>query len=428
MKSSLLIRGARVVDPASDRDEVTDILILEGRVSRVGKNLREDGVATLDAKGLVACPGFIDMHVHLREPGQEYKETIQTGTRAAVAGGFTAVACMANTNPPNDSVPITQAIVQIAAEHGACRVWPIAAVTKGMEGHELTEFGELKKAGAVALSDDGKPIADAALMRRALEYAGMFDLPIIDHAEEPTLSAGGQMNEGWTSTKLGLRGIPAAAEDIHVARDVMLAELTGSAIHIAHISTAMALDLVRQGKRRGLRGSCEVAPHHFLLNDEAVGDYDTSAKMKPPLRSAADVKALLKGLHDGSIDCIATDHAPHHSDEKDCPFDQAAFGIVGLETAVPLALHHLLRTDVVTLARLVALMSWSPARILGIPGGMLSPGAPGDVTLLDLGRETVIDAQRFETKGRCTPWHGVKLVGAPTATVVGGHVAWTAPA
>jgi dihydroorotase len=414
------------VDPPSDRDEIADILILEGRVSRVGKNLREEGVPTLDAKGLVACPGFIDMHVHLREPGQEYKETILSGTRAAVAGGFTGVACMANTNPPNDSVPITQAIVQIAAEQGSCRVWPIAAVTKGMEGHELTEFGELKKAGAVALSDDGKPIGDAALMRRALEYAGMFDLLIIDHAEEPTLSDGGQMNEGWTSTKLGLRGIPAAAEDIHVARDMQLAELTGSAIHIAHLSTAMSLDLVRQGKRRGLRVSCEVAPHHFLLSDEAVGGYDTSAKMKPPLRTQADIKALLKGLKDGTIDCIATDHAPHHADEKDCPFDQAAFGIVGLETAVSLALHHLLRTEVVTLARLVALMSWNPARILGIPGGTLASGAPGDVTLLDLGRKVVIDAQRFESKGRATPWQGVELIGGAAATVVGGRVAWTA--
>lgn len=424
MKSSLLIHGARVVDPSSDLDKVADILILDGRISRVEKDIRAEGVASLDARGLVACPGFLDMHVHLREPGQEYKETIATGTRAAVAGGFTAVACMANTDPPNDAVPVTQAIVRIAAEHGACRVWPIAAVTKGMEGKELTEFGALRNAGAVALSDDGRPIADAALMRRALEYAGMFDMPVIDHAEDPSLAAGGQVNEGWVATRLGLRGIPAAAEDSHVARDIMLAEMTGSAVHVAHISTAGAVELVRHAKKKGLRVTCEAAPHHFILDEEAVGDYDTAAKMKPPLRSHADVKALLRGLHDGTIDCIATDHAPHHADEKDCPFDQAAFGIVGLETAVSLSLHHLVHEGVVTLPRLVALMSWSPARILSVPGGSLASGHPGDVTLLDLGRELVVEPGAFESKGRCTPFDGMKLKGRAVATIVGGGVAW----
>jgi dihydroorotase len=425
VKFSLLVKGARVVDPIAGLDAVRDVLVEDGIVTKVEARITHSGVPVLDATGLVACPGFLDMHVHLREPGQEYKETIASGTRAAVAGGFSAVACMANTSPPNDSVPITQAILRIAREEGFARVYPIAAVTKLMEGKELTEFGELARAGAVAFSDDGKPIADAALMRRALEYAGMFDRPVIDHAEEPSLAGGGQVNEGWLSTRLGLKGLPSAAEDVHVARDIMLSEMTGSAVHVAHLSTAGAVALVRGAKKKGLRVTCEVAPHHFLLDEEAVGAFDTAAKMKPPLRAPADVKALLRGLADGTIDCIATDHAPHHHDEKDVPFDQAAFGIVGLETAVSLALHHLVREEVVTLARLVELFSVNPSRILGVPGGSLTPGHPGDLTLLDLSRVVTVTPERFETKGRSTPFGGLELTGCPAATVVGGRVAWT---
>ncbi len=423
--STLLLRGGRVVDPASGLDAVRDVLIADGRVVRVDEGIAEDADETLDCTGRVVAPGFVDMHVHLREPGQEYKETVESGTRAAVAGGFTGVACMANTVPVNDCVPVTEAILRAARERGHCRVWPIACVTKGMEGKQLTEYAELRAAGAVGLSDDGRPIADSGVLRRALEHAGMFDMPIIDHAEDPALSAGGQAHEGWVATRCGLRGIPSAAEDIHVARDAILAELTGSAIHIAHVSTAGAIETVRRAKRDGLRMTCEAAPHHFLLDEEAIGAFDTACKMKPPLREASDVKAVLRGLHDGTIDCIATDHAPHHADEKDVPFDEAAFGIVGLETAVPLAIHHLLHAGVVDLARLVALLSWNPARILGLSAGTLAVGAAGDVTVLDLERPVLVDPSRFESKGRSTPFGGQELRGGAIATIVGGRIAWT---
>jgi dihydroorotase len=424
-RKDLLLRGGRVVDPASGIDAVADVLVVSGRVLKVEPDVDEPAAEVIDCTGRVVCPGFVDMHVHLREPGQEYKETIASGTRAAIAGGFTAVACMANTVPPNDCVPVTQAILRIAREEGRCHVHPVAAVTVRMEGKEITEFGELKRAGAVALSDDGRPLSDHAVMRRALEYAGMFDLTIIDHAEDPQLAAGGVMNEGWVSTRLGLRGIPAAAEDLHVARDVMLAELTGSAVHVAHLSTAGALELVRRGKRGGARVTCEVTPHHLVLDEESVSAFDTNCKMKPPLRTEADVKALMKGLRDGTVDCIATDHAPHHADEKDLPFDEAAHGVVGLETAVPLAIDRLLHAEVVDLSRLVELLSWNPARVLGVPGGTLAVGAIADITILDVDREVVVDPGRFESKSRNTPFTGMRLRGGPTTTIVAGQVVWT---
>ena len=423
--SGLLLRGGRVVDPAGGLDAVRDVLLRNGRVERVERDISAPGIDVMDCAGLVVAPGFIDMHVHLREPGQEYKETVESGTRAAVAGGFTGVACMANTVPPNDNVAVTESILRAATERGHCRVWPIACVTRGMQGSELTEYGELRRAGVVGLSDDGKPVMDSGVLRRALEHAGMFDLPIIDHAEDTALASGGVAHEGWTATRLGLRGIPAAAEEIHVSRDAILAGLTGSAIHVAHVSTAGSVEIVRRAKKEGVRITCEAAPHHFLLDEETIGDFDTAAKMKPPLRSAADVKALLKGLADGTIDCIATDHAPHHADEKDVPFDEAAFGIVGLETAIPLSLHHLVREEVVTLTRLVELMSLNPARILGLTAGTLSAGHPGDITVLDLKREVGVDPSRFESKGRCTPFSGRTLIGGAVATIVGGRVAWT---
>jgi len=423
--TTLLLKGGRVVDPASGIDAEFDVLVVDGRIQRVEKGVKESSAEIVDCRGRIVCPGFVDMHVHLREPGQEYKETIASGTRAAVAGGFTGVACMANTTPPNDSVPVTQAIIRIAREQGHCRVWPIACVTKGMEGRELTEFGELRAAGAVGFSDDGKPIPDAALMRRALEYAGMLDVPIIDHAEELSLAIGGQVNEGWLATRLGLRGIPAIAEDLHVYRDAVLAALTGSAVHVAHVSTAASVEIVRRAKRDGVRMTCEAAPHHFLLDEEAVRDFDTAGKMKPPLRTPADVKALVKGLHDGTIDAIATDHAPHHADEKDSTFEAAAFGIVGLESAVALSIDALVHGGNVDLARLVSLMAWGPSRILGLPSGTLAVGHSADVTILDLERELVVDPSAFESKGRSTPFAGRTLRGAPVATIVAGRIAWT---
>ena len=422
----LHLKGGHVVDPASDLHSKADVVLDGGRVVKVGKNLREKSAKVIDCRGLVVCPGFVDMHVHLRQPGQEYKETIATGTRSAAAGGFTAVGCMANTVPPNDNPAITESILAAARDEGSCRVWPIAAVTKNMGGKELTEFGDLKRVGAVALSDDGLPIADHGVMRRALEYAGMFDLVVIDHAEEPTLAGDGQVNEGWLSTRLGLPGLPREAEDLHVARDILLSDLTGSAVHVAHLSTQQSVDFVRRGKKSGVRVTCEVTPHHFALDEEAVGDFDTNCKMKPPLRTKADVKALMKGIKDGTIDAIATDHAPHHSDEKNCPFDHAAFGIVGLETSVSLSLDRLVHRKVVDLPRLVQLMSWNPARILGVPGGTLAVGAPADVTILDLEREVTIEPTNFHSKSRNTPFGGWELRGGPVATIVGGRVAWTA--
>jgi len=426
--SELLIAGGRVIDPSQGLDATADVLIEGGRVVRVGEKLRAKDAERLDARGLVVCPGFIDVHVHLREPGREDKETIATGTRAAVTGGFTAVCAMPNTDPVNDQAGITRAILEKAAAAGACRVYPIGAITKGSAGEELAEFGELREAGCVAVSDDGRPVASARVMRRALEYALAFDLVVIDHCEEPTLSQGASMNEGPVATWLGLRGAPAAGEAIMVERDVLLAELTGGRVHIAHLSAAASADAVRRGKARGVRVSAEVTPHHLFLADTLLREraYDTSAKMNPPLRSEADRRAILEGLVDGTIDCIATDHAPHTVDDKKVEFDQAAFGVVGLETAVPLCLDRLVRPGLLGLERLVALLSSRPARLFGLPGGTLAPGAPGDVTLLDLGKRYVVDPDRFETKGRNTPFAGLELVGRAAATVVGGRIAFRA--
>jgi dihydroorotase len=402
------------------------VRIEDGRVVAFGRRVNAKGAEVLDASKRVVCPGFIDLHTHLREPGREDKETIATGTRAAAAGGFTAVCAMPNTEPVNDTAGITRAILERARTEGAVRVYPIGAITRGSKGEELAEYGDLKDAGIVAVSDDGRPVASARMMRRALEYAQAFALTVIDHCEEPSLTDKAPMNEGPVATLLGLRGWPGAAETIMVERDVLLAELTGGKVHIAHISTVGAVDAVRRGKERGVRVTAEATPHHLLLTDQAVKDteYDTATKMNPPLRAESDRLAVLEGLRDGTIDCIATDHAPHTVDDKKVEFDQAAFGIVGLETAVALCLDRLVRGGIVGLSRLVALFSTNPARVLGLPGGSLAVGMPGDVTILDLERERTVDPARFQTKGRNTPYGGWTLRGWPVATIVGGRVAW----
>ena len=424
----LLVKGGRVVDPSRNLDAVGDVLLADGLVVDSGPRVAARGAEVIDAAGLVVCPGFIDLHVHLREPGREDKETIATGTRAAAAGGFTAVCAMPNTEPVNDTAGITQAILERARAEGVVRVYPIGAITKGSRGEELAEYGDLREAGCVAVSDDGRPVADARVMRRALEYARAFDLTVIDHCEEPALARGASMNEGPVATLLGLRGAPAAAEAIVVERDVRLAELTGGRVHIAHLSAAGSVDAVRRGKARGVRVTAEATPHHLLLTDQAVkeSDYDTATKMNPPLRAEEDRRAVLDGLRDGTIDCIATDHAPHTQDDKKVEFDQAAFGVVGLETAVSLCLDRLVRPGLLGLEQLVALFSVAPARVLSLAGGTLGPGSVADVTLLDLDRRVKVDPARFVSKGRHTPFAGWTLRGGPVMTIVGGRVVWTA--
>jgi dihydroorotase len=422
---SLLIKNGHVVDPASSTDAVQDVLIADGRVERVGRDLpREAATTVLDATGKIVCPGFIDIHVHLREPGYEYKETVASGTRAAAAGGFTAVCCMANTHPVNDNRSITDYIRAKAAVEGAVRVYPIGAVTRGLAGEELAELAELAEAGCVAFSDDGKCVMNAALYRRAMEYTLPFGAPVISHAEDHQLSRGTSMNEGVVSTELGVPGAPAAAEDIMVARDILLAELTGAHVHIAHLSTAGAVRLVRDAKARGVRVTAEVTPHHLLLTEEAVRTFDANAKMNPPLRSKRDTEVLLEALVDGTIDCIATDHAPHAGSEKEGEFDRAAFGIVGLETAVGLMLDRLVRPGALPLDTLISRLSRDPARLLGLPGGSLAPGAPADVTILDPAAEWTVDPARFQSRSRNTPFGGWAVTGRPWKTIVGGGVVW----
>jgi dihydroorotase len=424
--SRLLLRGGRVIDPAEGVDATLDVLISEDTIAEVGARLTARGAQVLEVKGLVVCPGFIDIHTHLREPGQEHKETIATGTRAAAAGGFTAVCCMPNTEPVNDNEGITRLILERARVEGAVRVFPIGAITRGSKGEELAEYGDLREAGCVAVSDDGHPVADSRVMRRALEYAKAFDLVVIDHCEDPSLAERTCMNEGAVSTHLGLRGEPAVGEAIMVERDVLLAGLTGGRFHVAHMSAAASVDAVRRGKARGSRVTAEVTPHHLFLTDEDVREsgYDTSTKMKPPLRTEADRQALFTALQDGTIDCIATDHAPHHVDDKRVEFDRAANGVVGLETAVALCLDRLVGEGLLDLPRLVALLSPGPARVLGLPGGTLAPGSPADVTVLDLTRNRQVDSSRFQSRGRNTPFDGWILKGWPVVTIVGGKIAW----
>jgi dihydroorotase len=426
-----LLKGGRVVDPAQGLDGAFDVLIDGERIARVEKNLpppdRETVVVEVPS-GLVICPGLIDMHVHLREPGQEHKETIATGTRSAVVGGFTAVACMPNTSPVNDSAGITEFILKKAQEAGQARVYPIGAVSRGSMGEFLSDIAELHKAGCAAISDDGKPVATALLMRRALEYASMFDLPVIDHCEDASLKADGVAHEGFYASTLGLKGLPGAAETIMVQRDVTLAGMTRGRVHIAHMSTRGSLRAVREGKSQGFRVTCEVAPHHFTLTDAALESpiqYDTNCKMNPPLREAEDVDALIDGIVDGSVDAIATDHAPHHADEKGIEFDQAPFGIVGLETCVPLVFDRLVHSGRITLSRAIELLSTNPARILRRPGGTLAAGSVADITVLAPDVPVTIAASKLASRSKNTPFDGWILRGVNAATIASGRTLYT---
>ena len=426
-----LLKGGRIVDPANGIDGAFDLLIDGDRIARVGRGLPVDGAQVVEIPaGLVVCPGFIDMHVHLREPGQEHKETVASGTASAVAGGFTAVACMPNTDPINDDANVTAYIVNKAKEAGLARVYPIGAVSRGSQGELLADIAELKAAGCVALSDDGKPVATALLMRRALEYAGMFGMPVIDHCEDQSLKGDGVAHEGYQAATLGLRGIPGAAEAVMVERDVLMSEITGGYVHIAHMSARASLRAVRKGKDAGVRVTCEVAPHHFTLTDESLESpvaYDTNVKMNPPLREAADRDAMIEGIRDGAVDVIATDHAPHHYDEKKVEFDRAPFGIVGLETAVSLTLDRLVHRGVITLGRMVELMSINPARILRVAGGTLAEGGPADITVVAPDLKVRVEAAKLKSRSKNTPFDGWELRGGVAATIVGGRPLFVNP-
>lgn len=420
-----LIKGGRVVDPASGTDEKLDITVADGVITRIGRKLSPPGGANvIEADGLVVFPGFIDMHCHLREPGHEYKETIQTGTAAAVKGGITSVMCMANTDPVNDNASITSYVLDRAREAGLARVFPVGCVTEGMKGEKLSEMGELAAAGCVAVSDDGMPVSDGDIMRRAISYSSHFDLFVIDHAEDLTIAGRGVMREGPVSTRLGLEGIPVSAEVTAVARDIALLREFGGKLHLAHVSTRGSLELVRDAKARGLLLSAETCPHYFTMTDEAVEGYNTNAKMRPPLGTTEDVQAVKDALADGTIDVIATDHAPHHRDEKELEFDLAAFGISGLETALSLTMM-LVADGSLTLIDAVARWTSNPARIAGLEGGAITPKGPADLTLVDLEREWVVDPDNFVSMGKNTPFAGMKLKGVVVSTMVGGRLVYS---
>ena len=419
----ILIRGGRVVDPSRNTDEVTDLLVADGKVQALGRDLgRPDGALVVEAAGKVVAPGLIDLHVHLREPGQEDLETVATGAMAAAAGGFSAVCAMPNTDPVTDNQAAVGFIVSQAQRAAKARVYPIGAVSLGQKGQQLAEFGELVGAGAVAVSDDGKPVASSHLMRTALEYSRTFGIPVADHCEDPTLAAGGAMHEGLVSTRLGLKGIPAAAEEIMVARDILLAELTGGHVHLCHMSTRGSVALIRRAKEKGIRVTAEACPHHFTLTHEACEGYNTNAKMNPPLREPEDREAIRQGLRDGTIDVICTDHAPHHYDAKEREFDDAPNGIIGLETALGLALTELVETGLLSLADLVTRMSVMPARIFNLPGGTLAPGAAADVVVLDPTVAWTVQPEVFFSKSRNTPFGGRRLKGRAETTIVRGQV------
>ena len=421
----LLHKGGRSIDPSQPLDAKGDLLLVDGKIARAGGTI--DGgedAQVIDCADAIVSPGFVDVHCHLREPGREDVETIATGARAAASGGFTAICAMPNTEPVTDNQAAVGFIIRQAMRAGGARVYPIGAISVGQKGESLAEFGEMVGAGAVAVSDDGKPVVSAQLMRTALEYAQAFNIPVIDHCEEPTLAHGGSMNEGFLSARLGLRGIPSEAEEIMVIRDILLARRTGGHVHLAHMSTKGSVELIRWGKERGIRVTAEVTPHHLTLTEDAVDGYDTHAKMNPPLRTQADVDALRDALRDGTIDVIATDHAPHHYDAKEREFADAPFGIVGLETALALVVTELVDGGVIDFATLVDRMATRPARLFGLPGGSLRAGGVADVTVFDPKLEWIVDPAAFLSKGRNTPYAGRKLRGRTLATIVGGRLAY----
>lgn len=418
----LLVKGGRVIDPDSGMDKLADVLIQEGKVLAIDSDISlDDEVEILDASGKLVCPGFIDIHVHLREPGFEYKEDIATGTRAAAAGGFTTVCCMPNTKPVIDNAAVASFVRERALKSGLVQVLPIGAITQKQEGSELAEIADLIAAGCIALSDDGRPVARADIMRNALEYSKMFSIPVMSHCEDHSLSRGGQMHEGYFSTIYGLKGIPAEAEEVMVARDLLLAKLTGAHLHFCHISTAGSIKMIKRAKSEGINVTCEVTPHHLTLTDEIVGSYDTDTKVNPPLRSQEHLEALWDALKDGTIDCIATDHAPHHLESKDCEYELAAPGISGLETAVPVVMS-LVHQGILDIKTMVERMSLAPAQILGINRGRLKKGAVADLTIIDPEAVRKVDPARFYSKGKNTPYKGLEYIGWPYATIVAGRI------
>jgi len=419
---SLLIKGGRVIDPANRIDAEMDVFVENGKIAKAAKGINAKADETIDAKGLIVCPGLIDLHAHLREPGREDKETIGTASRAAAMGGFTSIVGMPNTNPAADNQTVIEFVLSKARKEAVVNVYPVGAITVKREGHNLAEIGELKKTGAVAVSDDGSDIQDANVMMKALQYCTMWKMPVISHSEDIRLSAGGAMHEGLVSTELGLPGKPAAAEEVMIAREIILSDYTGCPIHFTHVSAKGSVEMIRDAKKRGIKVTADTCPHYFSLTDEAVKGYNANAKVNPPLRSREHVEAVKKGLQDGTIDVIATDHAPHLLVEKFLEFEECESGIVGLETAVPLVISKLVNEKILGLNDAIAKMTVNPARILGLEKGTLSAGADADITIIDLGKEQPVDPSRFESKGRNTPFGGWKLKGWPVCTIVGGKI------
>ncbi len=423
MLNSMLIRGGRVIDPANGIDKVADILVENGKVAAIGENLSAENVQVIDAAGKVVAPGFIDMHCHLRDPGQEYKEDLISGTKAAARGGFTGVCCMPNTHPVNDNAAVTRYILEKAQWQGSgVHVYPVGAISKGLEGKEMAEIGRMKQAGIIAISDDGKPVANSNLLRLAMQYADYFNVFVMSHSEDKNLVGDGVMNEGFISTKLGLPGITRAAEEVMIARDILVAEAEGKRIHLCHVSTKGGVQLVREAKKRGVRVTAETAPHYIGATDEWVIGYDSNCRVNPPLREEEDRQACIAGLVDGTLDAIATDHAPHHQDEKKVEFHIAASGISGFETAFCISHTKLVKDGYMTLSQLIEKMSANPAKLLGVEGGNLSIGSAADIVVLDPEREVKVDAEKFVSRGHNTPFHGKTYYGAVCMTIVGGRV------